>query len=192
MAARAAPSVICKGAKHEPEGSTVGFLHRHHDAGVIRYRMREKLFAIGEDFWIETEAGERAFKVDGEALRIRDTFILKGPGGEDLFKAQAKKLHIRDTMKIEHDGDTTATIKKALVTPLRDRFSIELADGTELKAKGNILDHEYKIERDGDTVAEVSKRWFRVRETYGIEIASDQNDALLLAVAACIDEMEER
>jgi uncharacterized protein YxjI len=170
----------------------MGLLHRHHDSATTRYRMREKLFAIGDDFWIETEGGERAFKVDGKALRVRDTFILKGDDGEELFKAQAKKLHIHDTMKIEHDGDTVATIKKALITPLRDRFSIELADGTELKAKGNIVDHEYKIERDGDTVAEVSKRWFRVRDTYGIEIAPGQNDALVLALAACIDEMEER
>jgi uncharacterized protein YxjI len=170
----------------------VRFLHRHDDDGAIRYRMREKLFAIGDDFWIETEGGERAFKVDGKALRIRDTFILKDASGEDLFKAQAKKLHIRDTMNIERDGETAATIQKALVTPLRDRFSIELADGTELKAKGNIVDHEYTIERDGDTVAEVSKRWFRVRDTYGIEIAPGHDDALVLAVAACIDEMEER
>jgi len=165
-------------------------LHRRDDAGATRYRMREKLFAIGDDFWIETEGGDRAFKVDGKALRLRDTFILKDSGGEDLFKAQAKKLHIHDTMKIERDDDTVATIKKALVTPLRDRFSIELADGAEMKAKGNIVDHEYKIERDGDTVAEVSKRWFRVRETYGIEIAPGQDDALILAVTACIDEME--
>jgi uncharacterized protein YxjI len=75
--------------------------------------MREKLFAIGDDFWIETEGGERAFKVDGKALRVRDTFILKDSGGEDLFKAQAKKLHIHDTMKIEAGGDTVATIQKA-------------------------------------------------------------------------------
>jgi uncharacterized protein YxjI len=170
----------------------MGFLHRHEDAGATRYRMREKLFAIGEDFWIETEGGQPVFKVDGKALRVRDTFILKDASGQDLFKAQAKKLHIHDTMKIERDGDTVATIKKALVTPLRDRFSIELADGTELKAKGNIVDHEYKIERDGDSVAEVSKRWFRIRETYGIEVAPGQDDALIVAVSACIDEMEER
>lgn len=167
-------------------------LHRHRDTGVTRYRMREKLFAIGEDFWIETEGGDRAFKVDGKALHLRDTFVLKDASGDELFKAQAKKLHIHDTMKIEADGDTVATIKKALVTPLRDRFSIELAQGAELKAKGNIVEHEYKIERDGDVVAEVSKRWFRVRETYGIEIVSGQDDALILAIAACIDEMEER
>ena len=170
----------------------MGFLDRHHDHGGARYRMREKLFAIGDDFWIETEGGERAFKVDGKALRVRDTFVLEDGSGAELFKAQAKKLHIHDTMKIEHDGDTVATIQKALITPLRQRFSIEMADGTELKAKGNILDHEYKIERDGETVAEVSKRWFRVRDTYGIEVAQGQDDALVLAVAACIDEMEER
>ena len=38
-----------------------------------------------------------------------------------------------------------------------------------MEAKGNIVDHEYKIEHDGDKVAEVSKRWFRIRDTYGIE-----------------------
>jgi uncharacterized protein YxjI len=167
----------------------MGFLHRHDDIGGTRYRMREKLFAIGDDFWIETDDGERAFKVNGKALRIRETFILENPSGQELFKIQEKKLTIRDTMKIERDGDTVATVKKALITPLRDRFAIELESGGELSAKGNIVDHEYEIERDGQKVAEVSKRWFRIRDTYGIEIAAGENDALLLAATVCIDEM---
>jgi hypothetical protein len=91
--------------------------------------MREKLFAIGDDYWVETEGGERAFKVDGKALRARSTFILEDPSGEELFKIQERKLHIRDTMEVERGGDTVATIKKALITPLRDRFSIELEEG---------------------------------------------------------------
>ena len=167
----------------------MGFLRRHDELGGTRYQMREKLFSIGDDFWIQTEGGERAFKVDGKALRIRSTFVLETPSGEELFKIQEKKLRIRDTMEIERDGETAATIKKALITPLRDRFTIELADGRELTAKGNIVDHEYEIERDGETVAEISKRWFRIRDTYGIEIASEENDALILAATVCIDEM---
>ncbi len=166
----------------------MGFLHRH-EMGGTRYRMREKLFAIGDDFWIETEDGQKAFKVDGKALRVRKTFILKAPDGEDLFKIQERKLTIRDTMKIEREDETVATIKKALITPLRDRFSIELEEGGDLSAKGNIVDHEYEIERDGEKVAEVSKRWFRIRDTYGIEIAPGENDALILAATVCIDEM---
>ena len=170
----------------------MGLLHRHDELGGTRYRMREKLFAIGDDYWIESESGQRMFKVNGKALRIRDTFILENPSGGEIFKVQEKKLHIRDTMKIEQDGGTVATVKKALVTPLRERFTIELEGGGELSAKGNIVDHEYKIERDGQPVAEISKRWFRVRDTYGIEIAAEQDDPLILAATVCIDEMTHR
>jgi uncharacterized protein YxjI len=161
---------------------------RHDDDGT-KYQMREKLFAIGDDYWVETDGGERAFKVNGKAIRIRDTFVLETPGGDELFTIQEKKLSVRDKMEIERGGRTVATVKKALVSPLRDRFSIDAEDGENMEAKGNIVDHEYKIERGGDKVAEVSKRWFRVRDTYGIEIASDQDDALILAVTVCIDQM---
>ena len=146
------------------------------------------MLSIGDDFWIETEGGERAFKVDGKAMRIRDTLILEGPSGEELLKIQEKKLTVRDKMEIERDGRTVATVKKALIG-IRERYSIEVEGGDDLSAKGNFVDHEYEIERDGDKVAEVSKRWFRVRDAYGIEIAPGQEDALILAVAVCIDQM---
>jgi uncharacterized protein YxjI len=155
----------------------------------MRYRMQEKLFAIGDDFWIENEAGERAFKVNGKVLRVRDTLVLESPRGEELYSIQQKMLHIRDTMEIERDGRKVATVKKALVTPLRDRFSIDVEDGEDMEAKGNIVDHEYKIERGGDEIAEVSRRWFRVRDTYGVEIKPGPDAALILATVVCIDQM---
>jgi len=164
-------------------------LRGRRDDGGTKYRMREKLFAIGDDYWIENDSGERAFRVNGKALRIRDTLVLELPTGDELFEIQEKKLSVRDKMEIERDGRTVATVKKALITPLRDRFSIEVQGGEDMEAKGNVVDHEYKIERGGDKVAEVSKRWFRVRDTYGIEIASGQEDALILAVTVCIDQM---
>jgi uncharacterized protein YxjI len=167
----------------------MGLLRDRGGPGGTRYRMREKLFAIGDDFWIENEEGERAFKVDGKALRIRETLVLQDPSGEEVAKIQERKLTVRDTMKIERGGSTVATVKKAIISPLRDRFSIEVHDGEDLEAKGNVVDHEFKIERGGDKVAEVSKRWFRVRDTYGIEIAPGQDEALILAITVCIDQM---
>ena len=164
-------------------------LRGRRDDGGTKYRMREKLFAVGDDFWIENEAGERAFKVDGKALRLRDTLVLEDQSGAELFTVQEKKLRVRDTMEIESGGRTVATVKKALITPLRERFSVDVDGGEDIEAKGNIVDHEYKIERGGATVAEVSKRWFRVRDTYGIEIAPGQDEALILTVAVCIDRM---
>lgn len=159
------------------------------DVGGTKYQMREKMFSIGDDYWIETDRGQRAFKVDGKALRIRETLVLETPDGDEVFTIQEKKLSVRDKMEIERDGHRVATVRKALVSPLRDRFSIDVEGGEDMEAKGNIVDHEYTIERGGDKVAEASKRWFRVRDTYGIEIAEGQDDALILAVTVCIDQM---
>ena len=153
-----------------------------------RYTMREKMFSVGDDFWIETEEGERAFKVNGKALRIRETLVVESPSGEELFSIQEKKLSVRDKMEVERDGKTVATVRKRLIG-IRDRYTIEVEDGDDLSAKGNFVDHEYEIKRDGDKVAEVSKRWFRVRDAYGIEVAPGQDDALIVAVTVCIDQI---
>ena len=155
---------------------------------MTKFQMREKMFAIGDDYWIETDGGEHAFKVDGKAMRLRKTLVIEGPSGEELFTVQERKLSVRDKMAIEHDGDTVATVKKALIG-FRDRYNIELEDGGEMKAKGDFIDREYEIERDGEKVAEVSKKWFRVRDTYGIETDVSENDAFLIAVTVCIDQL---
>ena len=94
-------------------------------------------------------------------------------------------------MEIEApDGSRLGLIQKAMITPLRERFEVEVPDQPELKVEGNIFDHEYKIKRDGDQVAEVSKKWLRMRDTYGIEIEPGQDDVLILAVAVALDAME--
>jgi len=157
---------------------------------IQRYKMHEKLISIGDDYWIENEAGERAFYVDGKALRVRATLIIKDVQGNELYKLKEKLLRVRDTMDIlDAEGKTAATIKQALITPLRDRWKVEVANGPEMDIQGNILDHEYKIEAGKEKVAEVSKKWFRIRDTYGVEIETGQDNALILAITAAMDQM---
>lgn len=155
-----------------------------------RYQMRQRMLSIGDDYWIENERGERVFKVDGKALRVRQTLIFADAQGRELCKIQERMLRIKDSMEIEGPGgDRVAMVKKALITPLRDRWVVRVADGPELDVQGNILEHEYRIGDGRDRIAEVSKKWFRVRDTYGVEIAPGQNDAVILAVTAAIDQM---
>ncbi len=161
---------------------------RSGDDDARRFRMREKLASIGEDFWIEDEQGNRAYKANGKALRLRDTFVLEDASGREVAKIQERKLSVRDKIEIERDGRTLATVHKALVG-FRDRFAIGVEDGADLKAHGNIVDHEYEIERDGDAVAHISKRWFRVRDTYGIEIEPGEDEALVLATVVALESL---
>jgi uncharacterized protein YxjI len=156
-----------------------------------RFHMREKLLSIGDDYWIENDRGERAYKVNGKALRVRQTFVIEDTSGEEVARIQERKLTIRDKVAIERQGDRAATVRKALVG-LRDRFTIDIEHGGDMKAHGRVGDHEYKIERDGDTVATISKKWFRVRESYGVDVAAGEDVPLILAITVAIDSLTTR
>jgi uncharacterized protein YxjI len=130
------------------------------------------------------------YKVDGKALRVRDTLYFKDMQGNKLCRLQEKVVRIKNTMQIEGpDGETLATVKKAIITPLRDRWTVKIKGGPDLEVQGNILDHEYRIGEGRQKVGEVSKKWFRVRDTYGVEVAEGQDDVLILAVTVAIDIM---
>lgn len=157
---------------------------------TTRYKIRQNLISIGDDFWIENEEGKKAFKVDGKVLRIRKTLVFEDANGKKLAQIQERLLTIKDTMVIEDaDGKDIATIKKALIAPFRDRWDVKVKNGPDLDVQGNILDHEYTIKQGRDKVAEISKKWFRLTDTYGVEIDSGQNDILILAIAVAIDMM---
>jgi uncharacterized protein YxjI len=170
---------------------------RHEDRQLGRpggagthYQMRQKMVSIGDDFWIENEQGQKMFKVDGKALRVRQTLIFEDARGNELCKIQERKLRVKDSMEIEGPrGEQIAMVKKAMITPVRERWVVKIKGGPDLEVKGNILDHEYSIGEGRDKVAEVSKRWFRLRDSYGVAIDPGQDDILILAVAVCIDEM---
>ncbi|MDQ1276790.1 MAG: hypothetical protein QG610_2368 [Euryarchaeota archaeon] len=154
------------------------------------YRMHEKLISIGDDYWIEDENGKKVFYVDGKALSLRNTLVFKDAQGNDLYKIQKRLLKIRDTMDIKRADDSlAATIKKAFIKILRDRWIVEVPGGPDMEIKGNVLDYEYDIDSEGQRIAEVSKKWFRIRDTYGVEIEPGQNNALILAIAASLDQM---
>jgi uncharacterized protein YxjI len=158
---------------------------------VPNYLIRKQLIALGDDFWVENEAGERVFHIDGKVLRPRDTYVVETADGQELLTIKEQRLKLRTTFKIERRGEEIATVAKALVNPLRDRFDVELADGGRLQAKGDLLDHEFTIDWEGGArMAEVSKRWFTVRDAYGVSVNPTQDDVLAIAIAVCIDAIE--
>ena len=155
-----------------------------------RYKMRERIFDIGEDFWIEDEHGHRAFKVDGKALRLRNTLNIEGPHGEVLCQIQGRVARVRDSMAIERNGQKIAEVHKDLVNVVHDHLEVDMVgSGPDLDVSGNLLDHEYTIKQGVRPIAEVSKKWFRIQDTYSIEVMPGQDDALMIAISVCVDQL---
>ena len=155
-----------------------------------RYQMKQRMVSFGDDFWIENSSGQKVYKADGKMVRVRDTLFFEDAHGKELCKIQTKVARVKDSMTIvDPNGKRMAMVKKALITPLRERWVVNVGDGPDLDVQGNILDHEYSIGEGRDKVAEVSKKWFRLRDSYGVQIEPGQNDIILLATTVAIDMM---
>lgn len=158
--------------------------------GAKSYMMRQKIVAFGDDFYIENERGEQVFYIDGKILTIRDTLVFQDMQGRELCRIKEQLVKIKDTMNIEGpDGENIATVKKDLINVLRDHFTVKIKNGPDLDIKGNVFDFDYRIREGRRDVARVSKKLFRIKDTYGVEIQLGQNEILILAVTVALDMM---
>ena len=79
---------------------------------------------------------------------------------------------------------------KALVG-IRDRFAIDVEDGADLKAQGNIVDHEYEIERDGDSVARSRSGGSASATRTASRSSPARTTSLMLAIVVAIESLTE-
>ena len=157
----------------------------------MRYLVQERIFSIRADFWIEDEDGNRVFVVDGKALSLRETFELKDAYGNLLIVIRKKFFAMRDTMEIENGSGIIATVRPAFFSPIKHRYEIDLAGGARLEAVGSFADKDWELKDGHQVVGRISRRWFRIRDTYGVEVEPGVDDALIIAIAICIDRIYE-
>jgi uncharacterized protein YxjI len=81
--------------------------------------MRQRIVSIGDDFWIEDGCNAKVFKIQEGMLRIKDSIEVDGPTGETL-----------------------ATAKKAIISPVRDRFTVSICGGEVLEIHNSGHDKE--------------------------------------------------
>jgi uncharacterized protein YxjI len=153
----------------------------------MRYLMRQKLLSWGDDFTIQNETGQDVFYVDGKVFTLGNQLSFQDMEGHELAFIRQKLLAWGPTYEIYRRGELQAVVKKALFTLFQCRFSVDVPGPDDLEATGDLLDHEYSFNRGGTTVATVSKRWFSWTDSYGVDIADDEDDILILASAVVVD-----
>ncbi len=158
----------------------------------MRYVIREKFFRLGEDSEITDESGRTVFKVDGKVLTLRDRLVIRDAAGREVAGVQRKLIALQPTYEIAIGGERAAQVRKHFFTPFRDRYTIDIPGPDDLEMSGNIFDHEFTIQLGGNVVATASKRWFSIRDTYGVEIADGIDPTLILASVLALDLAQDR
>ena len=151
------------------------------------YVIRERLFRLGEDSDITDGAGQPVLHVDGKVLSLHNRLILRDPAGREMGQVHRKLAALRPTYEITIDGTDIAEVRKHLLTPFGERFTIDVHGAGGMEIKGDLLSHEFTIDRDGQTIATISKRWLTVTASYAVEVAPGEDDLLILASVLALD-----
>lgn len=153
----------------------------------MRYVLKQKFWSWGDDFTIKDASGQDVYFVDGRAFSWGDKLSFQDTQGKELAFIRQKLLSWGPTYEIEVHDRLVAVVKKHLFTLFRCKFTVDVPGPDDLEAQGSFLEHEYSFERHGREVAAVSKRWFSWTDTYGVDIATGEDDVLILASAVVID-----
>jgi uncharacterized protein YxjI len=162
--------------------------------GTRRYLMRRQVALARDNVPVEDERGELAFSVDGNAMSHGHTLIVRDPHWRPLYRIPERTLHLKDYMEIERgDGGTAATVRRTKLGNSRDRWAVTLHGQDDrregLHLRGSVAEYEYRIMATDRQVAEVSKQWFRLRNTFGVAIPPAEDEALILTITAAVDQM---
>jgi uncharacterized protein YxjI len=153
----------------------------------MRYVLKQKLFAFGDDFRIRDESDRDVFIVDGKAFSLGDKLSFQDLQGNELVFIRSKLLSWGPTYELHRGEQLVAVVKKKHFTFFHCKFSIDVPGPDDLEAKGDFLDREYSFTRQGREVACVSKRWVSWTDTYGVDVAENEDDILILASSVVID-----
>lgn len=153
----------------------------------MRYVMKQKILAFGDDFIIKDQSGTDRFFVDGKVLTIRHKLSFQDMQGRELAFIQQKLLSWGPKYEIYRDGALAAVVEKRLFTLFKCKFTIDVPGPDDLEAKGDFMDREYEFTRGGRVVARCSKKWFTWSDTYGVEVSEGEDDIIILASSVVID-----
>jgi uncharacterized protein YxjI len=152
------------------------------------YTLRQDLISFGDDFTIKNASGDEVYRIDGKAFTlVREKLSFEDMAGNALALIRSRLIALTDAYEILRNGTVAAVVKKDLINVFRCGFTVDVPGPDDLEAQGNLLDHEYAFTRAGRTVATVSKKWFSIRDTYGVEVDDTEDHVLILASAVVID-----
>jgi len=160
-------------------------------AGVNRYIMRQRMVALGQDFYINNSAGQPCFKIDGKVRLVKESLKFRDMQGDLIYKLDEKVLRIRESFNILDANDRlVAKVHNAIFDPLREKFTIELANGETMTTSGKVIWAQYDIEHGGRQAAKISKQFSWIgRDQYVVDILQGEDDLLILAITVVIDMM---
>ena len=155
----------------------------------MRYIMKQKLFSLDGYFRVQDENGQDRFLVNAKFFTVGNKLSFQDLAGNELcFIKQILFPPLPAEYELYRGGKLWARVDKEL-TFARECFEVAEfgAEAADLQIDGDFLEHQYKFTRGLRHVADVSKKYFKIADTYSVDIVDGEDDVFILALTVVID-----
>ena len=152
-----------------------------------RYKVRQQLYTIHENFTVFDTAGTVVMSAHGSGLRVMDKIELRDAADKPVLEVRQRpgarpKVQVRSPK-----GKTLLTIGERRVG-LRDHFVIDTPMPAAFDIVGNAWSTNYTITIEGEPVAQVMMEPGLVKaDTYDVVIGEGRKPRILIGLILAID-----
>ena len=155
------------------------------------YTITRRIFAVARSYRVRSESGEHPFAVKG-GLGFARRFSIRDRSGVLLYSAREKLLALDPTFIVTRDGAEVALVKRTTTSgAATDKFEIQLQSDAMTAAGRLWSDDGVDITHQGRRAGTVRRNHEPlVREEFLLHAASDLDQALFIAIAMSIVDVD--
>lgn len=152
------------------------------------YRIKEKMWSWGEEFSITDEAGNECFFVKSKAFSWGNQLSFQDKDRTELALIKQKVMSWKQTYHIIIGDEHFADIVKEW-SWFKKKFTLDVPGPNDYTIEGSFWQHEFLFERGGRQVATVSKELWAWTDSYGVNVADDEDHLAILCTCIVIDQV---
>ena len=149
----------------------------------MKLYMRQKVFSWADRFTIKDESGADKYFVEGELFSWGKKLHVSDAYGNEVAFIQQKVFSLLPRFFVFINDRQVAEIVKEF-SFFRPRYSIE---GQGWEIEGSFMAHDYVITQQGRPIVTIHKEWMTWGDCYELDIVSEQDEIIALAVVLAID-----
>ncbi len=155
------------------------------------FLMQEKLMSFRDKVKVLDKDKNELGSFIGKVISLGQTFRLRDKSDKELMTVHEKLVSLRGTYRFYKGGETDdknlmGSLKQKLVS-IKPAFWYEDKDGNKMfTIKGNLWALKYKILKDKTQIAEISKKLFKIKDTFGIKIDAGVDDETTMIILGIV------
>lgn len=145
--------------------------------------MKQKIVSLSGKYTVMDAEQQPAYYVEGSFLKIPKTFTILDPSKNEVALITKKVFSFLPKFFVEVNGREVLTIKKEF-SFFKARYTI---DAAAIEVRGNWWDMTFEVLQQGTVVGSVQKKWLSWGDSYEVQVADEEMEAIIIAIVVAID-----